>query len=444
MEMTDKDENYIAISLISLSQSYFLESRGSGHIVGKFLKLFSHEYDKESKTYVIEGLQQNSHELRLSVNHFITSSRDLPSNMNIIRKFLSELPDNHYFAMVVGKVTDTSIIMQYFDFLEKLHLEKGLIGSANNRSFKWVGIYAHYNLQSFGHQRRKIAAGGDKVNRICRFCNTKNGDVNIFGETVFFRKRSHSFSEALGNKLVSTMDECDSCNERFGKTIERSLITYLSLFRSLHGLKGKNGTKKLVGENFTLDPVLGLDVLYDGTIDITSKINTFESILNLRETFIPQDLYRALVKFVLSVIDQKDMSRYKKTIEWINGEFNCSQLPSIAQTQSNAFFNEKPSLHYFERKDDFLTAYLIGEFHYADLVFLFIVPFCETNEETYVHSTDYEEFWKEFNQNRSMYEWHLKDLSSTDPMKIQINMNIDGIIIGENASVRQITDDPVN
>ena len=102
-------------------------------------------------------------------------------------------------------------------------------------------------MRNFGHQTRSVGAHVVKEKRICRFCNTVNGGTNPFGSVVTFRKRSHAYSEALGNKHMISKDECDACNQRFSVGCELSLINLLSPFRSIHGLKGKHEKKSLWG-----------------------------------------------------------------------------------------------------------------------------------------------------------------------------------------------------
>ena len=55
---------------------------------------------------------------------------------------------------------------------------------------------------SVGQRTEYIGSGGK-----CRFCDNDDRQK--------FRKKAHTFPEALGNKWVFSNDECDACNSRF-------------------------------------------------------------------------------------------------------------------------------------------------------------------------------------------------------------------------------------
>lgn len=435
MEPKSKIDNHITISFISLKQSCYIESTGSGNLLCQFLQRFKHSKNAEGFDYLVEAIQQNTSELKHQIHGFIDKhSSEFPA-LNGFKTFLKLLPENQYFLVVYGKVTDTSVTMKYFEFLTRYHNDRGMEQIIHEKTFDWGKTFEHYNMHTYGHQRRSIGGHLRKEDRVCRFCRTGNGIVNSFGVVVTFKYRSHAFSEALGNKKVINLDECDACNERFSSGIEPALINYLTVFRSLYGLKGKHGVKKLVGENFVLDPSNGFDIKYDGIIDSESKIDHIKTVLNLKETFIPQDLYRCLVKFVLSLVDEKDMIHFTKTLHWINGKFNAPILPKISFVQTASFYTEQPMLCYFQRKDESRLPYIIGEFHYADTVFIFIIPFCDNDLQDYISEIEYEAFWKDFNEVRLFHDWRTKDFGSMEPVMIAINLNINGINIGENTFV---------
>lgn len=427
--------NHIVLSFISLKQSCYIETTGSGYLLGQFLKLFKHSTNNCGFNYLIEPIQQNTPELRDQILEFIDQNSGRFPALNGFRSFLKLLPESYYFLIVNGKVTDTLLTMKYFTFLTKHHNDKGLLQEIHEKTYDWGTTFEHYNMHTYGHQRRNIGGTTRKIHRICRFCNTMQGETNEFGGIVTFKNKSHAISEALGNKRVVNLDECDACNDRFSSSIEPSLINYFSVFRSLHGLKGKNGVKQLVGKNFVLDPIKGFDIQYDGLLDPESNIETIKTDLELRETFIPQDIYRCLVKFVLSVVDEKDITIFSKTIEWINGKFNAERLPQVSFLQAASFYIEEPMLFYFQRKDDHSTPYMIGELHYADMVYVFIIPFCSYDNIDYAAETDFNDYWKEFNTVRMSHDWSFKDLSGTDPIRMVINLDITGISIGENTFV---------
>jgi hypothetical protein len=90
--------------------------------------------------------------------------------------------------------------------------------------------------------------------------------------------------------------------------------------------------------------------------------------------------------------------------------------------QDNTFFTAEPVLLVYTRKsDDYSSPFLVGEFHYAQNVFVFIVPFCEKDELDFMEATSYEHFWSNFNDIRKDRDWKFHDFSSTDPIDLKID-----------------------
>lgn len=63
-------------------------------------------------------------------------------------------------------------------------------------------------------------------------------------------KKSHAISEALGNKRIISIEECDDCNNKFSMSIEPDIVKYFSLHRNYWSIKGKGGVKILEGTIF--------------------------------------------------------------------------------------------------------------------------------------------------------------------------------------------------
>lgn len=98
-----------------------------------------------------------------------------------------------------------------------------------------------YEMFAFNENTKNKIGELDKSKRVCRYCNKRSPEVS-------FRKVAHSISEALGNKKIITNDECDACNEKFGKGIENDLILYLNLYRVFLELEGRKVFLNLKGK----------------------------------------------------------------------------------------------------------------------------------------------------------------------------------------------------
>jgi hypothetical protein len=144
---------------------------------------------------------------------------------------------------------------------------------------------------------------GTKENQKCRFCGrdyTKNS----------FRKLAHIIPEFMGNKYAFSYYECDSCNEHFGR-MEYSLSNLAGVLNSFSLVKGKKGYAKFKGNMEDLE-VFGTD---QNSLTLRStKSDHPETFLYDKENqkiivdvnqlgYIPMDVYKALVKIGICMID---------------------------------------------------------------------------------------------------------------------------------------------
>ena len=60
-----------------------------------------------------------------------------------------------------------------------------------------------------------------------------------------FRKVAHVVPESLGNRWLTTYDECDDCNSRFGRELEDDLGKMTLPDRAMNGVRSKRRTAKL-------------------------------------------------------------------------------------------------------------------------------------------------------------------------------------------------------
>lgn len=418
----------IILSFISLKQNSYLQIDPRSERLMNLLLVFQHNFYPEKDQYILEAIQQNTKELKVGLDTFISKHAKEFPQLHRIRYFLSSLPDEHFFIIINGILEDTNDFLQYFLYLKQHHEKHGIKVESSVDNLDWGTLPSLYNISMFGHQRTSIGAW-DKYHRICRFCSGKLGETNKFHKKVTFEKKAHAFSQALGNNQVILYEECDACNERFGagRGIEFSLIAILKMFRAVHGLKGKDGLKAVDGENFTLkrDEKL-LTINYNGIAPEDFDLKNLNLELVQKDKYIPQDIYRCLSKFILSVIGSKDIMFFSKTIEWINCQFNAQDLPKVAFLQDSSFFTPHPLLSFFQRKNDNHNfPFTIGEFHYADMIYVFIIPFSLKDRKSFLEQEDFELFWKNFNQIRADRNWEWIDFSSQEELPIISNFNFE-------------------
>lgn len=306
----------INLSFISLRQINHLQINAQLGMFKDLMLVFEHEFIPDQNKYLLEAVQQNTERLNTGIDGIISKYAKNFPELHKVKSFLSLLPNGHFFVIMNGRLEDTNACLQYFSYLEKHHEEHGIRIERSIDTLDWGALPQMYNIAMYGHQRERIGTWR-KDQRVCRFCSGKIGETNRFNKEVTFNNNAHAFSEALGNKNVILYEECDACNERFGSDtgIEFSLIALLKMFRAVYSLRGKNGMKAVDGENFTLwADGESIDIKYDGNILEELELEKLNLELVLKDKFIPQNIYRCLCKFVLSVVDSDDIEFFSKLL----------------------------------------------------------------------------------------------------------------------------------
>ena len=423
------------LSLFSLKQNVLISFPDFDSFAG-FAVTLDHSLDKKQGLATITPFQQNTPALRGRMDDFLKMIGQEHPNLKGMINYLKSVQPYHYFRVVFGAVNDTKQIMEYTRQLRLFQIEKGIDIPQVEYSQYWERLLDHYNFQLFGHQR-KVIKGITRPAKRCRFCGTFEHQPNRRNQVVTFKNKSHAISEALGNKAVEIKDECDSCNQFFSEKVEPSLISYLSFFRALHGLEGKHGKKKLKGERFIFDPLGSMDIKLDQSFENPSAVKQIKTELFMKETFIPQDVYRCMVKFVLSVIPVEQVGQFQKTIDWVNKEFDAKRLPIVSRLQHVDFFTKKATLIYFEKKIvDPRLPELVGELHYADLVFTFIIPFAKSDRKQFLNAPSSKYFWEIFHNARPSYTWSNTVFNSSRVTKMALKIDIQGIEVGTNTFLK--------
>lgn len=241
-----------------------------------------------------------------------------------------------------------------------------------------------------------------------------------------FKKVAHSISEALGNKTIITNDECDTCNEKFGQGIETDLINYLNFFRVFFGVRGKSGVPKLKGKNFEITNNEAIEIIQRlSDKELKDSIsNNFEFRLETKQNVTKQNIYKALVKYAISVIDRRYIVNFKKTIAWINGVETIDTLPKVAVLTSYDMFTEHPQLIVYLRKnEETKLPYVVAEFKFTCLTFVYIIPGSSKDSTDFTNEDDYKYFWNFFKHYNSVHNWSFLKLNDNVPRKFVINID---------------------
>ena len=182
----------------------------------------------------------------------------------------------------------------------------------------------------------KVDNGTSKGFRRCRFCG------RVLDENHFL-KEAHAISVSLGNTIFICADECDECNESFGKRLENDITNFFQVFLTIYLIPKRNGKeRKVTGRNFEMgasnDPHLFSEqplITFrmrdwkDGDISNDEIVGLMRSLDVSNKTFIPQNIYKALCKYALSLMPYSLTTHYQKTIQWINDDVFVENLPKL-------------------------------------------------------------------------------------------------------------------
>lgn len=397
--------------------SFLVESENKELVESFVYGLYEIFGDIETKK--IDGLQKNDLETQREITSFISKFKSkFPPSINQITAYFRRLEDDEYFLFLPNIELTVQNSTKLYNYLLSLKGEKSF-EELNEEFESTIGsTLNNYNLRAFGGNRVFI---GNKTNRKCRFCGKDESKTT-------FKNKAHAISEGLGNKKVFLYDECDVCNDKFSIEIEPDLINYFSIFRTFYDVKGKGGNKKIKGKNFEISKEDNVEIKFqsiESRPDINEDPNLYNLKLELQDKINSQDIYRCLVKFCLSVIDESELAKFSKTIKWVNKDLKIEKLPNIGELISYQHFTTEPKLFLYIRKNDNKNIpYLVGEFHLTCKLLTFIIPLCEEDEKAFTNETDFKKFWDEFNHYSKVKGWIFNDYSSDKERDFTFNLNM--------------------
>lgn len=156
----------------------------------------------------------------------------------------------------------------------------------------------------------------DEDCHICRFCRKSSPHVD-------FKTVAHAFPELIGNRFMLSHIECDTCNNRFSKTLEAEMANFMSISHTVAGIQGKNKDIPKYKRNGTALNSDGKNIVIRN-IEIDKSLEfqhekTF-SVALINPAFVPIAVYKCLTKMALTLMPEQEMHTFEKTLEWINEE----------------------------------------------------------------------------------------------------------------------------
>lgn len=182
----------------------------------------------------------------------------------------------------------------------------------------------------------------------CRFCGQTNPRA--------FRSIAHTLPEAFGNKWVTSLDECDPCNARFG-AFDDALVKSMGAILTVGGTRGKGNKVRQTGRSD--GPASIRHRISEGQRSISMRANgtpfaehfgvnpnTGELVFRISggtERFVPTRAYKALVKMAVALLPADELPNFTKIIAWL-GSADDGLLPHMIVGVSFSIIGNSPPL----------------------------------------------------------------------------------------------------
>lgn len=265
--------------------------------------------------------------------------------------------------------------------------------------------HVNYTARVFDPEKLfgKIFNGKKEAPKRCRFC----GRVL---DASHFSKEAHAISISLGNTKFICADECDECNEKFGRNLENDITNFFQVFLSLYQVPKRNGKeRKVTGRNFEMQmnsrsnlfSTLPLITLHmrdwkDENLSADDVVEEMKEFDLSNKTFVPQNIYKAICKYALSLMPHSMTLHFQKTIEWIQSDSYELELPiiKIASIDTN---RKDPTMVIFLRKAPNNGYPLcVASLQVANIHLFYVLPFCDESNGTECDNAQFGAFWEQF------------------------------------------------
>jgi len=307
-----------------------------------------------TKKLCLNPIQQYTEEIKSKLETFIKTYKEMHPLIKAMEQKIKRLKIGEYICILESNIPIyTEQTINIYNELGKLNGGKVELN---------VPLLKEYNMYLYGEKPHTNIGHQNKDLRVCRWC----GGTTKSNNATTFNKKAHAITEALGNKNLVLLDECDMCNEKFGNTIEQSIVAFFSLYNTFWGVIGKNGVPKIKHYSEKINEAG--EVIKDITqveysankqlsISLSEQYFTMKDgkpvgiKIKVAKNYIAQDVYKSLCKYALSLVEQENiLPNFSEIIGWIKGEKNIDKLPIIKILHTYAFFPQHPKIHLYIRK----------------------------------------------------------------------------------------------
>ncbi len=354
----------------------------------------------------IDAVQVASKELKAAIGAIVMKHGAAMPPLNKLKQIVGSLQDCERFLLLPAQPNTTVNRLAAERFLHQLNHPDH---KANNDEDGLFGaLLANYEISNPRTDRRTLV-GANRSSRCCRFCGRT-------AETgAAFKKAAHVIPTALGNDHLKSSEECDDCNEYFGQNTEPSLIAMLDIQRVFLGTQGRgkhNGRPELQFAEGALSHD-GSKVIIKSRSVAVDEAGALTVDLGKGSSLTPSAVYRALVKMVLSVVAEDQLTFLTETIDWVRNNTHADRrLPTVAA--ATIFLPPDPSAQltvYTRKQPHTRLPHVIGEFRFGCYIYVFAVPFSQQDSWDLIGFFDDEYFSDTFKHYMAAAEWSHHDLN---------------------------------
>ena len=242
----------------------------------------------------------------------------------------------------------------------------------------------HYDeifLSSFeGHDKVFLRDHDDHTPRICRFCGKGSPDTT-------FKNTAHAVPEFLGNRIIISLNECDSCNASLATNYEDHLSKWSLSARALSQIRGKRGMPKfknpggsLVVKSGQSGPDLEItDPAFFKELSEASESSEFRIPVDATsQKYAPVNAAKAIVKVACSICPTSDLEECRPAIDWLmqRTDDRLSRFPVLYMFTPGPVKSTASNVRLLRRKSETEIPYLWCIIQYGPHRLQTFVPFC--------------------------------------------------------------------
>lgn len=202
----------------------------------------------------------------------------------------------------------------------------------------------------------------------CRYCGKGSPEVR-------FKTDCHALVDSIGNRHLFVEDECDTCNNLFGSSIENHFGKWSLPYRVVSCIRGKKGypSIKRTHLGWRIDSsASGLEISMVSDYPIAS-LDPERRIAQLdqlpRDPFIPIAVYKTFVRMALALMSRDELANFQPVIAWIRQSDHTNQLENVC---AKVLYSYIPQIAPPDTVAAALARRHTDELHYPYMVFVLL------------------------------------------------------------------------